>query len=238
MYQISNNVAYINGSNGQYQGKINSTGVQYGRNAISNYKEYIGGFKYEPVELPKIDGLVDCSFEEFDKKMADLNKALMELQKRKFNPLDFECRYMPKGSINKQALMGAAYEEMGQRTSVSLREMNNSCQKAIDQIYHEEKNKEEVPKADVSGLDINKDGRINIAEYSAAILAKDALSKSPYFDSSNIDGSFTKHGENALFALNTEELSGEAGNIYLNLYAKFGLAKAQSEFLQNKNNLV
>ena len=36
VYSIQNNVAYINGNKGIYDGKINDNSVRYGRNAAAN----------------------------------------------------------------------------------------------------------------------------------------------------------------------------------------------------------
>ena len=53
VYSIQNNVAYINGNKGIYDGKINDNSVRYGRNAAANNFEYLkklGGKRSESTD--------------------------------------------------------------------------------------------------------------------------------------------------------------------------------------------
>lgn len=64
-------------------------------------------------------------------------------------PLEFEYRYMPvmpKGQVDKKAVLGAAYEEMGQTKEMSVEEMDHRF--APDENFTSR------------ALDINKDGKL------------------------------------------------------------------------------
>lgn len=235
MYKIVNNATNIDGSRGKYSKKVQDPSICYGRNAIHNYKSYIKDLKFNPVELPDLKDLHTLKQDEFDKKMSELDKALCKIDKQKMPPIDFSCRYMPSRFINQYALMGAAYEAMGKKTAISTKELTKSCQKTVDEIYKDPKIS---PEMSASAVDINKDGKIDIAEYSTTILVADALSKSSKFDTRNIDGSFTNTGENSLLFFNTRENYKIANTTYRNLYKLLNLEEAQRSFLSDKNNLA
>jgi len=92
---------------------------------------------------------------------------------------------------------------------------------------------------DFSVLDINEDGKIDVAEYSTSLLVSDILSKNE--DSPNIlaiDGKITDKGFSALLPYFNPKNMKIARKTFANLYHMFKLDKAQEEFLADKNNLV
>ncbi len=53
-FQIQNNIALINGTNGRYDKKVKNPDIRYGRNVMANYTEYshnIGKIPKLPVLL-------------------------------------------------------------------------------------------------------------------------------------------------------------------------------------------
>ena len=223
----------INGQNGIYNSQPMSSSVRYGRNAMDNYKNYINTLKLEEVEFPDIADLATLSQEEFDAKMDLLELSLDKMAKEKLPMLKFECRYMPSSNkIDKQALLGASFEEMG-TVEIPTKILNNRIQNNMDEIFPEE---DYQMTADM--LDINKDGKVDVAEYATSILVEDALSKdSTHFDSKNINGSFNNDGENALYKYHTKSNYEIASAIFKGVYEMYGLDKAKEDFLSNSNNI-
>ena len=158
MFEVNNGIAKIDGSNGKYDGVVTNPSIKYGRNAVDNYYSYLE----KPIVEDKMNpapildmGLNPNAPEENAKK---LDKYLKENDDylKSLPPLEFEYRYMPNihnGKIDKNALFGAAYEEMGKRTSIPVKE--------IDSAFGPEAALSTAP------MDINKDGNIDIGEYSS-----------------------------------------------------------------------
>ena len=197
MYKISNNVAYIDGSQGKYDNKIKNPSVRYGMNACNNHKTYI-------TDLPT----------------------------EKMPPIQFEYRYMPDGKMNRYALLGNAYEELGQRTEVKTEELNAKLKETNDKINDSNKDSFIMPEITANALDLNKDGYVDIAEYSTSTLVQDALSSDEGFNINpeKIDGVINNNGENKSMALSLEKNKDIAGKIYQNLYNKFDLCTAKEDF--------
>lgn len=143
-------------------------------------------------------------------------------------PLKFEYRYMPNGKLDKLALMGNAYEELGKKTEVKTEELTATLQEFGGDRFSAE------------AIDINKDGYIDVAEYATTTLTEDALSSTKGFnvDPNKVDGIINNEGSNKTFALNLKSNAKIASEIYSKLYNEFGLDKAQEEFLSNDNNLT
>ena len=80
-------------------------------------------------------------------------------------------------------------------------------------------------------LDINKDGKIDIAEYGANILAADVLSKGTT-DPNKVDGTVNNRGFNAILAYTQKANAAAASKLYTNLYNTHGLAGEASKFSQ------
>jgi len=234
MYQNLGNVAYINGSNGVYGVANAQNSVSYSKNAINNYLKYIGDFKFETVEMPDLSGLSGLSEDKFESKMQELNGAIAKINAQKMPPVNFSCTYMPTSKIDNVALMAVAYEEMGKRSFVSTDEMTQMLQNTADLISGQNKSQ-----MSAQALDVNNDGKIDLAEYGASILVEDALSADKNLvDSRNINGTFNNQGENALFAYGVKSNYALASATFKGIYQMYGLDRAQNEFLSNPNNLV
>ena len=173
MFEVNNGVAQINGSRGKYDGKVEDPSTRYGRNAVENYYTYAEHpIVADTMNTPPILSGSDADADKLNNFLKENNEYLQALP-----PLEFEYRYMPqmpKGQIDKKALLGAAYEEMGKVNEMSVEEMDNRF--TPDDSFTSR------------ALDINKDGKIDNGEYATSILAADMLSKSDTPDTANIDG--------------------------------------------------
>ena len=248
MYEINANRAYINGKNGIYDNKIIDPSARYGRNAASNYQGYISDFKVDVVKFPKMKNLNKLSHDEFEAKMTEFDNAIERLNAQKTPPVRFEYTYseLDGDSIDTMSLMGASYEELG-GVSIKTRKMSKMLKdtftpsifkQIISNIkaklkgrptskitYHREK-------LSAKGVDLNNDGRIDVAEYAANILASDLYSDG------KIDGKINNQGENQLINDAKKKNIIRTKARYFALYQKFNLGKAKQEFLDNSNNLV
>ena len=143
-------------------------------------------------------------------------------------PLEFEYKYMPNGEYNRFALIGSAYEEMGQRTKIKVADANKEFESQGMSEYS------------VNALDINRDGYIDISEYATSTLAQDILSSSDGYDldPSKVNGVINNKGEQKAFALNNKYIESQAREAFARLHHDFGLAQTQDDFLADCNNLV
>ena len=221
MFEVNNGVAKIDGSRGKYDLSVKDSSVRYGRNAVENYYTYLE----HPIVTDKMTPAPILDFglhpnaaekntDKIDKFLAENDEYLNALP-----PLQFEYRYMPqmqKGQIDKNAVLGAAYEEMGQTKELSVQELDSRF--TPDKEFTSE------------ALDVNKDGKIDIAEYGASILAADMLSKSSEPDLTNVDGTINKQGFNAVLAYTHKSNIDAATKLYSSIYDKFNLNSAQQEF--------
>ncbi len=208
MFEVNNGTAKIDGSKGKYYGKVTNPSVKYGRNAVENYYTYL--------EQPLVSDIVNPSpilpteenVNNFIKKNNEYLDALP--------PLEFEYRYMPQGKLDKKALLGAAYEELGGNKEVGVKE--------LDAVF--------APNSTFTSeaLDINKDGKIDVAEYGTSILAADMLSKSETPNFSNIDGTINKKGFDAVLAYAQKSKAAAAAALYSKIYNTYNLGEAQKEF--------
>lgn len=219
---IVNNVAIFNGDKGPYDNKINNASVKYGRNAIANHFAYLrSDNKFDFSNMNEKD-LKDDTFE---KKMAK-NESIAQN-----NSSNFECKYLPGNvnyqSLDKMALIGAAFEEMGQRTEVSLDEANKQLQNSFGNNFS------------ANALDLNGDKKIDTAEYAASILLEDMAGKNPVqLERKNITGVVNNQSElNTLryFHNKNKEIT---SNLLGEIYKMFGLGDAKKEFENNTNNLL
>ncbi len=175
----------------------------------------------------KYDNLVKNDSVRYGRNACNNYKTYInDLSTEKMPPIQFEYRYMPDGKINPYALIGNAYEELGQKVKVKTEDLNKQF--------------ETMPECSADALDINKDGYVDIAEYSTSTLVQDVLSKDDKFniDPSKVTGIINNMGESKSFALNYKKNEDSARNIYQNLYNEFNLGKAQEEFLSDKNNIA
>lgn len=234
-YTVANNIAYINGKNGPYQGS-QPKNARYGANAAYNYRQYINDFKLNAA-APNPDVFTKSTSAE--EMMAEIKK----LEDEKMPPVNFEFRYSPKknpvtaffsrlfggAAINKQALMGATYEAMGKKSSISVEEADEAFKnKAFSDIN---------ATLTLKAFDVNNDGRIDISEEAVSTVLADVLSKEGSKNSQislkQADGSYTNSGENQMMAFLNEKNLETASGIVKDIHAELGLDKAQEKFLQN-----
>lgn len=218
---MSNNIQ-INGAKGPYDNKVTDASVRYGRNAIENHLTYLE----EPLvnDNPNPAPILDFSTnpQAIDKNIENLEYFIEENDNylKSLPPLEYEYRYMPNvvnGQIDKKALLGAAYEEMGGVKELPVEEFEYRYM--IDDTMTAEP------------LDINKDGKIDIAEYGANILATDVLSKGTT-DVTKVDGTINTKGMNAILEYTKKSNAKLATDLYSNLYHTYNLDKSVDDFNQ------
>ena len=220
-------VSNINGNNGKYDNKVTDTSVKYGRNAVENHIDYLekplvnDNFATPPILEFGVDAAAQqrntAKLEEFVKKNDEYLNSLP--------PLEYEYRYMPNngmGNVDKKALLGTAYQEMGALEYPVEKFEKNFL---IDNTFTAEP------------LDINKDGKIDVSEYSTNILAADMLSK-PSPNISNIDGTINSKGFNAVIEYSKKARAAEAAKLYADLYKNYDLASAYDSFKADTNNTI
>lgn len=223
-FDVTGNVAKIDGSKGKYDKTVTNPSVRYGRNAVENYYTYLEQplIKDNVNSAPILDFGTDPNAA--DKNIDKLDKFLKENDEylNALPPLEYEYRYMPNiknGQIDKLSVLGAAYEEMGGVKEMSVKEMDDRF--AVDESMTSE------------ALDVNKDGKIDIAEYGGSFLAADMLSKSDTPNPDDVDGTISKRGFDAVMAYTQKAKAAEAAKLYENIYNKYNLAEAQNEFDPN-----
>ena len=220
-------VSNINGNSGKYDGKIIDPSVKYGRNAVENYitnlEKPIVNDIYNPA--PILDFTSDPLAQQRNIDKLDDFVYKNDVYLNSLPPLEFEYRYMPDngaGKVDKKALLGAAYEEMG-ALEYPVKDFEDNF--LINDTFTAEP------------LDINKDGKIDIAEYGTNILTADMMSKSSP-DISKIDGTINSKGFNAVIEYSKKARSAEAAKLYGELYKTYDLASAYDSFKADKNNTV
>ena len=229
MYSVQNNIAYINGQNGIYDGVVKNSSVRYGRNAADNNMKYLADYtKQNDAVFPDLKGLHNLSNDEFEAKMNELQTACKKSDAwlNSLPPLKFEYRYMPNSdSVDTQALMGAAYEEMGQKTEIKTSELTAKIQEAFGN------------NATAEAVDLNKDGNIDLGEYSASILLSDIMSdENPSLNGAN--GVITDEGQDKIIPYASKRNYNIAYKTYSAIYQSYDLKSAQEEFLKDDNNMA
>lgn len=218
MFEVNNGVAKIDGVKGKYnEENVTNPSVRYGRNSVQNFYSYLE----KPIaeDNNATPPILDLGL---NPDAAENNIALMDRYTKENDaylkslpPLEYEYRYMPnihkKGEIDKDALMGAAYEELGRRKEVDVKALDKTF--ALDKDYS------------TSPMDINKDGKIDIGEYGTSILAADMIS-----NNGNINGTINNKGHNALQELTKKANAEAAATLYGSLYNGFNLGNAASKF--------
>ena len=208
----------INGANGPYDNKKSiDSSEKYGRNAVENHINYmeLPIRNNTPNPAPILD--FTSKPEAFDNNIEKLNNFIDKNDKylNSLPPLQYEYRYMPNivnGQINKKALLGAAYEEMGGVKELTVKEFERRYMNSD---------------MTAEPLDINKDGKIDNSEYATNILLTDMLSKeNPDF--SKIDGTITPKGMNAVLAYSKISNTKAATDMYAKLYNKYNLGKTNN----------
>ena len=168
MFEVNNDVTKIDGVRGKYNNtNITNPSVEYGKNAVNNYYSYLEqpliADTHEPapiLDFSTNSSSADNNIKKLDKFVKDNDDYLKSLP-----PLEFEYRYMPnihkKGEVDTNALLASAYEELGKRKEVNLSDVDKAF--AINSEFS------------AAPIDLNKDGKIDAAEYGTTILAADML---------------------------------------------------------------
>lgn len=202
----------INGVNGIYDGLVKDPSVRYGRNAAANHKALVISTMESVMdgEPPILDFMP--TNKAFESNMARMEKFADKNDNtiRNLPQVDYEYRYMPNvvnGNIDKKALLGAAFEEMGAE-SVPVKDFEK-------ELFNN-------PNYTAEPLDINKDGKIDLSEYSASILAADMLSK-PNPSIKGVDGSINSKGMNALMEYSRVSRAEAAAKLYSQVYSTYTL---------------
>ena len=156
---------------------------------------------------------------------ANYNQYIKDIAKSPdLPPLKFEYRYIPTEKYSTQALMGNAYEELGKKTEVSVKELNEKLQS---------------PELTAEALDLNNDGKVDIAEYATSTMATDMLdTDQTKCDVKNLDGKITNKGEDATMHLYTKQNVQNAKALFTEIHKHFDLDKAMNEFKANPNNTI
>ena len=209
----------VNGMNGRYDEKVQDDSVRYGRNAVDNHiKQMQAPLANDNFATPPIlDFSSNPQAQEKNintlEKYADANDAYLN----SLPPLEYEYRYMPnvvKGQIDTKAVLGAAYEEMGGVKELSVKEFEDRY--LVDDSQTAEP------------MDINKDGKIDIAEYGANIVASDVLSKGTT-DPMKADGTINAKGLNAIMEYSKKSNAAAAAKLYADVYNTYNLGSALNE---------
>lgn len=222
MFEVNNDVVKIDGAGGKYDKNVTNPSVRYGKNAVNNYYSYLEQplMADKNVPAPILDfstnpQAADNNIEKLDKFVKANDDYLKTLP-----PLEFEYRYMPnihkKGEVDRASVLAAAYEELGRRKEVNLQD--------VDKAFAISKDFSAAP------IDLNKDGKIDAAEYGTTILAADMFSKSDTPDTANIDGTVNAKGLNKILEYTHKSNAEAATNLYSNLYNKYNLGDALKDF--------
>ncbi len=208
----------VNGDSGRYDGKIADNSVRYGRNAVDNHFEHA----FSPISddhfetAPILD--FSQSAEAKEKNIEAIEDFIEENDKylNSLPPIEYEYRYLPNiktGNIDKKALLAAAFEEMGGAEEISVKD--------FEKAYLNEFQTAEP-------LDINKDGKIDVAEYGANMLAADILSKGTT-DPMKANGVINAKGMNAILEYTKKSNAAAAAKLYSNIYHTHQLGNALNQ---------
>lgn len=166
--------------------------------------------------------------------IANQKIYLSDLGSKIGTPINFELNYQPKstkkGNVDFMALLGSAYEEMGKKVSICLKEFNDNLQNAFGSSENQ---------VSIDALDINGDNKIDLSEYATSTLIFDMLSTdSQNLDFDNVDGTITNEGHIASLCLINKKNHEMASQIFSTVHEKFNLDNAEAEFFADKNNLI
>lgn len=218
MFELNNGVAKIDGIRGKYDEKtVSDPSVRYGRNSVQNFFSYM----QQPLAADNnaTPPILDFSTKpEAQEKNIELMEKYTKENDSYLNslpPLEYEYRYMPnihkRGEVDTKALLGAAYEELGGKKEVSVKDLDNAF--AVNESYS------------TAPMDINKDGKIDVGEYASSILAADVIS-----NNGEVKGTINKQGHEAVIEFTNKANSEAAAQLYSTLYNKFGLSEAAKNF--------
>jgi len=213
-----NGTGKIDGTKGKYDQTVQDSSVRYGRNSVDNQ------FKYMEKPLKTMDTPAPILDFSPNADAADRNVTALEnfadsndKYLKSLPPLEFEYRYMntnKAGEVDKKAVLGAAYEEM-RRKEIPVKEFDETF------MFNEDMSSE--------SMDINKDGKVDIAEYGANILATDVLSKDTT-DITKIDGTVNNKGLNAIVEYTKKANAQAARELYTKIYNTYDLGSELKSF--------
>ena len=209
----------INGTSGKYDGIVKDDSVRYGRNVVENNTKYMetplindNGTTAPILEFTPSEKNDEKNFQKIE-RFIDENDAYL----KSLPPLEFEYRYLPNFSnskIDRKALYGVAYETMGAK-ELSTKDFESRY------LLND--------KLTAEPIDINKDGKIDVAEYGANIVASDILSKGTE-DITKADGTVNARGMNAILEYSQKSRATAATKLYTDIYNKYELGKELNEF--------
>lgn len=222
MFEVHNDKAHITGDKGAYD-RLNNSSIKYGRNAVSNHFEYSEQIKSAALDLPDLANLKGLSEDEFAKKVDEASSSLDK--KDNSPPLNLVMKYLPQNvdykNLDKLALLGAAFEEMGKKLSISVDEMTSKLQSAFGK------------NVSAKAVDVNNDGQIDVGEYATTILIEDMLGENQNaLEAKNINGEITSDGQKASAIYINQTNYAEASKEYKAIHESFGLEAAKNEFLK------
>ena len=203
----------INGSKGMYDGKISDDSERYGKNSVSNHREFVTN----PLKTTMSGEAPMLSFsptEEAQQENIEKLEGFVKENDEYLNslpPLEYEYRYMPNvasGQIDKKALYSAAREEMG-ADEIPLRDFEEQVFPNTDEYT-------------AKPLDLNNDNKINVPEYSASMLAADMLSKDEP-DVAKVDGSINSRGMTAVMEYARKSNAEAAAKLYSQISSTYSL---------------
>ena len=119
------------------------------------------------------------------------------------------------------SLLGASYEELGCKTSVKTQDLTKTLQDTFG------------ANVTAQALDLNKDNKVDVAEYATSILLEDSLSS----ENGEINGKVTNKGQNESVKYIRKDYLSDAYIKYKTLYYSYGLDKAKTEFLSKLNGI-
>lgn len=218
MLDVDKRVAKIDGGSGKYnENSITNPSVRYGRNSVRNFYSYLEEpiVKDNKAVPPVLDFGTDTNAA--DKNVEKIEKYVKEndVYFNSLPPLEYEYRYMPninrRNEVDKDALLGAAYEELGGRKDVSVEELDKSF--ALNDDFS------------TKPIDLNNDGKIDVGEYGATILASDVIS-----NDGSINGTINRKGHITVQELTKKANAEAAAKLYSSLYNKYNLSEAVNKF--------
>ncbi|MBQ7763874.1 hypothetical protein IJ384_00755 [bacterium] len=198
----------VNGSSGIYDKKVADESIRYGKNAVDNHiKNMEAPLRNDNFATPPVFNF-SPSPEAQEENLKLLEKYIDKNDEylKSLPPLEYEYRYMPNivnGNIDKKAVLGAALEEMNGVKEMPVEQFEN--------LYLIDDSQTAKP------LDINKDGKIDVSEYSANIIATDILSKGTT-DPMKADGVINSKGMNAILEYSKKSNAEAASKLYASVY--------------------
>jgi len=174
-------------------------------NKILQVSQNYSNFKSKAPSLDKNN--VDQSIDEIEKYADTIDKEVKEMPSYNFS-------YQYTTNVNDtRAVINSSYNDMG-RKSMPVKDFEKAC------MFDENQTAEAV--------DLNKDGNIDVAEYSATKIAADILSKNTT-DPLKADGNINGDGMTALMAYTQKSNAAAAQKLYASIYNTYNLGANLNE---------